>query len=306
MWRHSAGVAAVARKIVLLHTKNEELGDEAFTAALLHDIGKVVLTSLRPDEYKAAKQYVVLPPADNSRIAVRGFDVTLRERSSQLGGMLARIPVGASREPLAAWTDWLAAECHRLGVHIETDTPVDGGTATIVATGSVAAPPGFAVTAVPTRTARSALLTAPAVLAGVPLQGPVLLHDPLGGPIAVALAELLAGQGYDTGLVTPDRIAGKHLAQTGDLVAANARLQRAGVLRHLASRIRSVDADGAVLEDVHTGKRRRVPCATVVDCGHRLPEPANVAGIRVGDCVAPRTVLEAVREARAAALAVAT
>ena len=124
-------------------------------------------------------------------------------------------------------------------------------------------------------------------------------------PIAVALAELLAGQGYDTGLVTPDRIAGKHLAQTGDLVAANARLQRAGVLRHLASRIRSVDADGAVLEDVHTGKRRRVPCATVVDCGHRLPEPANVAGIRVGDCVAPRTVLEAVREARAAALAVA-
>jgi HD-like signal output (HDOD) protein len=52
VWRHSAGVAAVARKIVLLHTKSEELGDEAFTAALLHDIGKVVLTSIKPDEYK--------------------------------------------------------------------------------------------------------------------------------------------------------------------------------------------------------------------------------------------------------------
>ena len=53
VWRHSAGVAAVARKIVLSHTKDETQGDEAFTAALLHDIGKVVLTSLKPDEYKA-------------------------------------------------------------------------------------------------------------------------------------------------------------------------------------------------------------------------------------------------------------
>lgn len=52
VWRHSAGVAAVARKIVLLHTQDEALGDEAFTAALLHDIGKVVLTSIKPDEYK--------------------------------------------------------------------------------------------------------------------------------------------------------------------------------------------------------------------------------------------------------------
>ena len=52
VWRHSSGVAAVARKIALLHTKDEALGDEAFTAALLHDIGKVVLASLRADEYK--------------------------------------------------------------------------------------------------------------------------------------------------------------------------------------------------------------------------------------------------------------
>lgn len=52
VWRHSAGVAAVARKIALQKTGDETLGDEAFTAGLLHDIGKVVLTSLRGDEYK--------------------------------------------------------------------------------------------------------------------------------------------------------------------------------------------------------------------------------------------------------------
>jgi HD-like signal output (HDOD) protein len=52
VWRHSAGVAAVARKIALLKTGDEALGDEAFTAGLLHDIGKVVLTSLQGDLYK--------------------------------------------------------------------------------------------------------------------------------------------------------------------------------------------------------------------------------------------------------------
>jgi HD-like signal output (HDOD) protein len=52
VWRHSSGVAAIARKIALLHTQDETLGDEAFTAALLHDIGKVVLTSIKPAEFK--------------------------------------------------------------------------------------------------------------------------------------------------------------------------------------------------------------------------------------------------------------
>ncbi len=43
-------------------------------------------------------------------------------------------------------------------------------------------------------------------------------------------------------------------------------------------------------------------------CGHRLPDEAlylNRPGmLRAGDCVAPRTVLEAVLEARRAAMAI--
>jgi HD-like signal output (HDOD) protein/CheY-like chemotaxis protein len=52
IWRHSNGVAAVARKIALAQTQNETLAEEAFTAGLLHDIGKLVLASMRPDDYK--------------------------------------------------------------------------------------------------------------------------------------------------------------------------------------------------------------------------------------------------------------
>ena len=53
VWRHSINVAAVARKITMLHTKDENLAEEAFTAGLLHDIGKLVLISIKPDEYRA-------------------------------------------------------------------------------------------------------------------------------------------------------------------------------------------------------------------------------------------------------------
>jgi HD-like signal output (HDOD) protein len=52
VWRHSINVASVARRITMLHTKDENLAEEAFTAGLLHDIGKLVLISIKPDEYR--------------------------------------------------------------------------------------------------------------------------------------------------------------------------------------------------------------------------------------------------------------
>jgi 2,4-dienoyl-CoA reductase (NADPH2) len=36
----------------------------------------------------------------------------------------------------------------------------------------------------------------------------------------------------------------------------------------------------------------------VIDCAHRLPDTSLGGHPRIGDCVAPRTVHEAVREAR--------
>jgi HD-like signal output (HDOD) protein len=54
VWRHSIGVAAVARKITMMQTGDEALAEEAFSAGLLHDIGKLVLVSLKPEEYKDA------------------------------------------------------------------------------------------------------------------------------------------------------------------------------------------------------------------------------------------------------------
>jgi 2,4-dienoyl-CoA reductase (NADPH2) len=136
----------------------------------------------------------------------------------------------------------------------------------------------------------------------------VVVFDPIGGPVGVGIAELLAANGRPAAIVTQDQIAGTQLALSGDLAEANSRLQRAGVARELRSLLRAVTGDHVLLEDRWTGEQRTVDCAFVVHCGHRLPEQTlylhRPGTPRAGDCVAPRTVLEAVLEARRAALAI--
>jgi 2,4-dienoyl-CoA reductase (NADPH2) len=134
------------------------------------------------------------------------------------------------------------------------------------------------------------------------LPGPVVVHDPVGDWTGVGIAEPVAAAGRATALVTPDQVAGTQLAITSDLAPANARLERAGVGRELRSLLRGVTGRHAILEHVWTGERRTVDCAVVIDCGHRLPDDALWRARpdlpRAGDCVAPRTVHEAVLEGR--------
>jgi 2,4-dienoyl-CoA reductase (NADPH2) len=120
--------------------------------------------------------------------------------------------------------------------------------------------------------------------------------------VGVSVAETLAERGREVRIVTQDPVVGTLLSLTGDLADCNTRLQQRGVPRELKSLLRRASGGTATLEDVWTGVRRNVPCSVVVDCGHRLPD--DTPGTRrAGDCVAPRTVLEAVLEGRRQALA---
>jgi 2,4-dienoyl-CoA reductase (NADPH2) len=238
---------------------------------------------------------------ETARVAAeRGHDVTLIERDERLGGLAA---IAGPNAPLV---EWLAAEVARLGVTVRTgssDVPADAGIL-VQATGSRPAPPEYRV-------------TEPAVVhdvvdvardpARLPDDGDVVVLDPIGGPIAVAVAEALGPRAV---LVTQDQIAGNELARTGDLAPANVRLAQKGgrvERRALVVEVRPA-ASGAGLEvelqDRFSGQHRIVPAAAVVDCGFRHPDdPMPAATARAGDCVAPRTVHEAVLEGRRAAFA---
>ncbi|MGH3743512.1 MAG: hypothetical protein ACRDTP_01465, partial [Mycobacteriales bacterium] len=139
--------------------------------------------------------------------------------------------------------------------------------------------------------------------------GPVLVDDPVGGPVGVSVAETLVAAGRAVTLVTQDNVAGVQLSRTGDLAAANTRLAQAGVTVAKRSLVRSGDRDGVVVEDRYAGTSKVLPAALVVYAGHDLPyvplaphENTTVAG----DAVAPRTILEAVLEGRRAMVGLLT
>ena len=88
----------------------------------------------------------------------------------------------------------------------------------------------------------------PAALSGRDLHdGPAVVHDPVGGPVGVAVAEHLAAAGRPVAIVSPDPVIGTLLALTGDLADASARLQRAG--RYIKDAGMKAQIDAATRKD---------------------------------------------------------
>jgi mycofactocin system FadH/OYE family oxidoreductase 1 len=245
--------------------------------------------------------------------ALRGHRVRVVDRAPRPGGAVRAAAAGAGRERLAGVVGWLAAECSRLGVELELGRELGGedigapGGPVLICTGSRDGRRGYQLEAgANVLTARSVLEAAGTGSDGMLPAGPVVIWDPVGGPIGISVAELLA-PGHRVALVTHDLIAGTQLARSGDLADASTRLQQAGVALHKRSRLVAVTPTAAVVEDVFTGDMREIEAAVLIDAGHRLPEDtlwrAHPGLRRAGDAVAPRTVYEAVLEGRRAALA---
>ncbi len=234
-----------------------------------------------------------------ARVAtLRGHTVTVLERSDALGGM-AR--VAGPHGPLV---EWWTGELERLGVAVRlgvngavAGAEVDRDEIVVQCTGGVPGPRPFVED-------DDALVVDIAELrqgvATLPDTGAVVVFDPIGGPIGVAIAEELGSRAV---LVTQDNIAGNELARTGDLAPANTRLAQAGVTIERRSLLRAAHASGVDVEDRYSGIVRSIDCVAIVDCGFRIPsEPSAGAAAQAGDAVAPRTVHEAVLEARRVAL----
>lgn len=269
------------------------------------DVREVIVVGAGPAGLEAARV-----------LAGRGRRVRVVEREDRVGGAARLAATLPGRDRFGVLIDWWHTECARLGVrfeHGETATaptlPGVGaeGADVVLTTGGRPGPrpylvrPGAVV-----RTDAQLLDAWPDTAARLP-PGDVVVLDLIGGPIALGVAELLASAGRGVAVVTADQIIGTLLAMSGDLADGNTRLLRAGVVRHTAQLLREVGPGVAVLEDRFSGRREQIGCAALIHCGHRLPNDEVYLGrpgsVRAGDCVAPRSVLEAVLEGRRVAAA---
>lgn len=250
--------------------------------------------------------------------ALRGATVRLVERSNRLGGAATVAAVTPGQRALADFVSWLEQACRQLGVTIETGVTLSAEAIdawsgpVVIATGGRPGPRSYQVrdggVAVDATHLLDALLAQPQ--AGDTIDqllptGPVAVWDPLGWQTGVAVAELLAAAGRSITLVTPDAIAGNMLALSGDLAGSNVRLQQAGVTIARRQRLRVVNENDLEVQHAFTNEMSIIDAVAVVDCGHRVPDDevwisTGRRHVRIGDVVAPRTVGDAVREARAA------
>jgi len=215
-------------------------------------------------------------------LAARGASVRVVDGADRAGGMLP--VVAAGRETFGDLSDWLISECHRVGVSLalgsrlnpeDIRAALSSGESVVLATGSRASTPRYRTDPGATVITAADLLDAASRGTLSTVVGPgsrVLVNDPVGGPVGVAVVELLARAGHQVSIVTQDQIVGTGLSLSGDLADANSRLQQAGVVRILSSLLRAVTVEGALVEQRWTREQRVIPTDLIVDASHRLAE----------------------------------
>jgi NADPH-dependent 2,4-dienoyl-CoA reductase/sulfur reductase-like enzyme len=238
--------------------------------------------------------------------AERGHRVTLYEAARRVGGQVLLAERLPGRAEFGGVVTNLAAEAERAGVRIVTGTRVDAEhvrrerpDAVIVATGGRPHRPPLELSGDTT------ILDSWQVLLGADVpDGRVVVADWRCDWIGLGVAELLAGRGRKVTLAVDGYMAGQRIQQyVRDAMIASATL--AGVSIVPTVRLFGYDGTAVFLQHALTGEPVIVEdvAALVLAQGHD-PDAALLDELEgydgevhgIGDCLAPRTVEEAVLE----------
>lgn len=250
--------------------------------------------------------------------AVRGHRVTLVEASGRLGGQVATARRSRHRPHLGRHVDWLAAELDRLEVRVRTGAATDARELTALAPDTIVVATG-AESTTPVRPALAGVryLTdvelfddEPAVTAGEP----ALVYDRDGGIRGGLAAIQLAERGARVRLATPLQAPCQDVDPT-QLPFLRRTLTALGVESVPDTELVSRPGDEALrFRDIWSRAEVTFDASLVVYAGiassrttllRELDEVAPDLEVRaVGDCVAPRTLRDAVREGALAGAAV--
>jgi NADPH-dependent 2,4-dienoyl-CoA reductase/sulfur reductase-like enzyme len=245
--------------------------------------------------------------------AARGHDVSLFEERARLGGQIRLAARASARRELAEICDWLERELGRLGVDIRLGQRADAAAvssfdAVVVASGSTPDRTGFAsfrphVHAVPGHDLPHVLTSWEALERPDLVGETVVVFEDDPHVQATTTAELLAEHGRHVTIVTRNQQVGISIGAVG-LEFLYRRLHRAGIELVDCTWVDEITPDGVRCSNVYSGKPSGLRADTVVLCtGNlvrdevhrelRVSSPA-LEVVRVGDCLAPRRLDDAI------------
>ena len=236
--------------------------------------------------------------------AERGNQVTIAEAGSRLGGQVLLAEQLPGREEFGGVAQNLIREVVKSGAQVRTGTRADmhlirslSPDAVIVATGSTPYRPPITVMGSPI------ILDARQVIAeGVSIRGNAAVIDWRGDWVGIGVARILAARGNRVTLVTPGYAPGETLQQyVRDGLLSALHHQHVDIVT--LARLYGVDDDTVYLQHVLTEQPMLLEDVggTVLATGSqpsdqllRELESSSIPTYGVGDCMAPRTVEEAV------------
>jgi NADPH-dependent 2,4-dienoyl-CoA reductase/sulfur reductase-like enzyme len=227
-----------------------------------------------------------------------------------LGGTVALAAKGPGRSELQLITDYLQAELERLGVEIHTGVTVTAQmvaeqrpNTVIVATGARTGPgllpiPGHELPHV---------MDVRRVLSGENVEGQrVLVVDETGAHGVLSAAVLLAEADKQVEVVTEDWYVGHDLASSHDIVQWMQKALAAGVVLTTHTTVTRIEPGRVMLTDRFAEGEIIRPVDAVVLGTYERPEQDLYFALkgqvphlfRIGDCVAPRRIEQAIFEGR--------
>jgi len=244
-------------------------------------------------------------------LARRGLDVTLAEANRHLGGRIAH---ESTLPGLATWgrvRDWRMTMLAKLpNVQIFRESRMTAGDITdlnpdhlVLATGSRWRRDGVGVVGMEPLSFPNAL-TPDDVFSGTPTPGPVVIYDDEHYFMGGALAEKLARSGHAVTLVTPYPQVSGWTVYTDEQGFIQDRLMSLGVTLVTQHMLSAQGADYARITCATSGEPRDIACQSLIlvtgrqpidDLWQTLHSRPNT--VRVGDCLAPSSIADAVYSA---------
>jgi NADPH-dependent glutamate synthase beta subunit-like oxidoreductase len=239
-----------------------------------------------------------------------GRRVVLYERAPALGGAVALAAQGPGRSELRSIVDYLQAELARLGVEVHTSREMTAEQllalrphSVIVATG---AQPGPGLLPIPGRDLLH-VSDMRRVLAGEPIAGErVVVVDETDGHGVLSVVEKLATEGKQVEVVSEEFYVGRDLVASHDLTLWKQRVLLLGVVLTLHTSVIRIEPHSVIVADRFAEGERTLPADAVVLGTYDQPDQALYLALkgrvpqlfRIGDCVAPRRIEQAIAEGR--------